>query len=72
MVFVVYTLSRHVALTIWLGVWRDAGVGVLRSGAGDGLRQSQRGLGRRRSGEADRGHEEVDPRASYHLSDRDS
>ena len=49
-----------------------AGVGVLRAGAGDGLRQGQRGLGRRRRGQPERGHEEVDRRASYHLSDRDS
>ena len=49
---------------------RAAGVGVLRAGAGDGLRQGQRGLGRGRYGQPQRGHEEVDRRASYHLFDR--
>ena len=39
-----------------------ARVRVLRAGAGDGLRQGQRGLGRRRRGQPQRGHEEVDRR----------
>ena len=47
-----------------------AGVRVLRAGAGDGVRQGQRGLGRRWHGEPEGGHEEQGRRASYHLLKR--
>ena len=47
-----------------------ASVGVLRTRAGDGFRQGQRGLGGRLSSQPKHGQEEVDRSASYHLFNR--